>query len=274
MANHIQIKIITDNAQQQELLIAILSECGFDGFEEMDNCLDAYIPENIFDRSNLESLASDYHFSWSSLLIDERNWNAVWESNFSPVTVENFVGIRADFHAPINEVAYEIIITPKMSFGTGHHATTYIMMLQMKDLNIKNKTVFDFGTGTGILAILAEKLGAKSILAIDNDQWSITNAAENIQKNNCSHIELVLSDKPESAHKFDIILANINKNIILENISILTGQLEKKASLLLSGLLAEDENDIVEACKFLNLNHIKTVQKDKWICLLLTNCVS
>lgn len=271
MANHIQIKIITDNAEQQELLIAVLSECGFDGFEEMDNCLDAYIPENIFDRSNLESLASDFHFSWSSLLIDERNWNAVWESNFSPVTVETFVGIRADFHAPIKEVAYEIIITPKMSFGTGHHATTYMMMLQMKDLDINNKTVFDFGTGTGILAILAEKLGAISISAIDNDEWSIANAAENIQKNNCSNIDLILSDTPKSVNSYDIILANINKNIILENISILASQLKHNASLLLSGLLVEDEGDILTACKFLNLNHIKTVQKDKWICLILTN---
>src|SRR5882724_11850115 len=117
---------------------------------------------------------------------------------------------------------HEIIITPKMSFGTGHHATTYMMVKQMRGIDFNNKTVFDFGTGTGVLAILAEKLGALKIIAIDNDDWSITNAAENIQQNNCSKIQLLKTDNTEMNQQFDIILANINKNTILGNFSSLT----------------------------------------------------
>ena len=270
MAKYIQIKISTQNAAQQEMLIALLSEIGYEGFEESENLLDAFIPEDNFDKIALQNITRQYNFSWSSALINEQNWNALWESNFSPVTVETFVGIRADFHSPVPGVEYEIIITPKMSFGTGHHATTYMMMMQMKHLSIKDKDIFDFGTGTGILAILAEKLGAHTIFAIDNDEWSILNAAENIQKNNCRNIALSLSSTPLSVKKVDIILANINKNIILENLAILSGQLKNQASLLLSGLLAADEADIIHAATDLSLVHVKTIQKDKWICLLFT----
>jgi ribosomal protein L11 methyltransferase len=135
--------------------------------------------------------------------------------------VDHFVAVRADFHEPIKDVKYEIIITPKMSFGTGHHATTYMMMEQMRDANFTDKIVFDFGTGTGVLAILAEKMGAKKIMAIDSDEWSIENANENIKRNNCTAIELQLTNTADVKSEFDIILANINKNIILENLELL-----------------------------------------------------
>src|SRR5205085_7037613 len=137
-----------------------------------------------------------------------------WEKNFERVIIDDFVAIRAPFHKPIQKVTHEIVITPKMSFGTGHHATTFMMIQQMQDVDFKNKKVLDFGTGTGILAILAEKLGATKITAIDNDEWSISNANENIKTNNCRNIQLLLSDSPMLSQKFDVILANINKSVI------------------------------------------------------------
>jgi ribosomal protein L11 methyltransferase len=156
-----------------------------------------------------------------------------------------------------------------MSFGTGHHATTYMMIEQMRNIVFKNKTVFDFGTGTGILAILAEKLGAKSILAIDNDEWSINNAKENIEENNCRKIELVLTaNLPQN--KFDIVLANINKNIILQYLKEIKDLLPANGQLLVSGLLSEDENDILNSALKFNLKHVNTSRRVKWISIKFT----
>ncbi len=135
----------------------------------------------------LNDLTSSLQLSFSKTIIEETNWNQVWESNFDPVIVDDFVAVRAHFHEPIKNVQHEIVITPKMSFGTGHHATTYMMMQQMRELDFAGKNVFDFGTGTGVLAILAEKLGAQKVIAIDNDDWSIENADENVKRNNCTN---------------------------------------------------------------------------------------
>lgn len=246
MANHIQITFTGIQPEQQDVLIAHLSEAGFEGFEQNDLELKAFITENDYDKRLLQEMAFKYQLSFDQQIIAAQNWNEVWESNFQPVIVDDFVAIRADFHEPIKNVEHEIVITPKMSFGTGHHATTYMMVQQMRGIDLRNKTVFDFGTGTGILAILAEKLGAKKIIAIDNDEWSINNAAENIQKNDCSRIVLQQADNAEMTGHFDIILANINKNVIVENFSSLVSQLNAKGTLLLSGLLKEDEADILE----------------------------
>jgi len=181
------------------------------------------------------------------------------------------VAIRADFHAPIVNVENEILITPKMSFGTGHHATTFLMMQQMRNIDFNNKSVFDFGTGTGILAILAEKLGATSVFAIDNDEWSIENAKENAAKNACMHIDLALKDDPGGEETFDIILANINKNVILTYLSVLVNRLKKGGYLLLSGLLKEDEEDIQQAANQLPVKYISTTHKNNWICIMFLN---
>ena len=181
--------------------------------------------------------------------------------------MDNFVAVRADFHEPIKDVQYEIVITPKMSFGTGHHATTYMMMRQMREIDFKNKSVFDFGTGTGILAILAHKSGAASVTAIDNDEWSIKNAEENFQKNNCDTIVLKQRDAVLTDQTFDIILANITKNIILENFSVLSQQLNKNATLLLSGLLEDDEEDIITESRKYSLFPGTRLKEGNWLCL-------
>ncbi len=164
-----------------------------------------------------------------------------------------------------------------MSFGTGHHATTYMMLQQMKEIDFENKSVLDFGTGTGILAILAEKLGAKEILAIDNDECCIENSIENVQSNCCSKISIEKKYTPKSDQKFDIILANINKNVILENIHLLTSQLNEKGIILMSGLLESDEMELTQSLLKFNFVVTKSLKKLNWICLVIeshivTNC--
>ncbi|MGN6398899.1 MAG: 50S ribosomal protein L11 methyltransferase [Flavisolibacter sp.] len=265
--NSIQI-VITAIEEDQEILISQLEEFNANGFEQTEHSLIAYFAENNFDSYEINQLLKNYSFTIST--IEDRNWNEVWESNFQPVIVDNFCGIRADFHQPIKDVDYEIIITPKMSFGTGHHATTFMMVEQMRHLDFTSKTVFDFGTGTGILAILAEKLGAASIQAIDVDDWSIENAKENIEKNSSCNIDVVLSSKIP-AGKFDIILANINRNVIVQYLPELKNTLHENGSLLLSGLLTSDEKHIVEACNRQNFSLVKKTEKNNWISLLLVN---
>ena len=268
---YIQITISNLLPEQSDILVATLSTYGFDGFEENENSLTGFIAEDNFSEEELSSLAALYKFTYEKRLIKPTNWNEEWEKNFEAVIVDDFVAVRADFHAPIKNVEHEIIITPKMSFGTGHHATTYLMMQQMRRIAFKDKSVFDFGTGTGILAILAEKMGAKNIKAIDNDEWSINNAKENIERNNCAKISLLLGNEPPSKEKFDIILANINKNVILSFIFSLTELLNEKGQLILSGLLQDDENDILVIIKELQVNHIYTIHRNKWICIGLSN---
>lgn len=258
----IQIKIVADELLR-ETLIAQLSAIGYEAFEELPDSLQAFIPFDQYDASILKTVLTDLPFETTE--IEKQNWNALWESNFEPVQVADFVGIRASFHEAIQGVEHEIVITPKMSFGTGHHATTYLVMQAMRSLDWKDKTVFDFGTGTGILAILAEKLGAAKVWAIDNDDWCIENATENININACSHIQIEKADTAAMTRKFDLILANINKHIILENIPFLAQILEEKGIILLSGLLEEDEADILNACKSVGWKHQLTKSRNGWI---------
>ena len=185
--------------------------------------------------------------------------------------VDDFVGIRADFHEPVAGVEHEIVITPKMSFGTGHHATTFMMIQQMREIDFTGKSVFDFGTGTGILAILAEKQGASKIFAVDYDEWSIENAKENLAKNNCSKFVLKKADHAVGEGQYDILLANINKNVILENFSTLVKNMTPSGLLLLSGLLAEDEADIIQASTIFSLTIVKIISKNNWISLKLSH---
>jgi ribosomal protein L11 methyltransferase len=273
MKEYIQIEFRPVTTALSEMLVAALSEAGFDGFEEGDDSLKAYIPAREFDEKILNEITGEHAISYTKSVIEETNWNAVWESNFQPVLVEDpvshepWAGIRAHFHEPMPGLLYEILITPKMSFGTGHHATTYMMMQQMREIDFTGKKVFDFGTGTGVLAILAEKLGAARILATDNDEWSITNTIENLQHNQCSAVEVILMDTVPVTEQFDIILANINKNVILEHLAALVTQLRPGGIILFSGLLTEDETDIMKAIGNTSLQLQKKAVKNNWISL-------
>ncbi len=269
--NYLEIKIDHVSNEVAEIIIAQLSDLGFSGFEESENMLLAFIDETAFNENEVAEIFTSKQLNFSKKVLAQRNWNDEWEKNFDPVTVDDFVTIRAHFHETAKNVAHEIIITPKMSFGTGHHATTYLMMQQMRTLNFEDKSVVDFGTGTGVLAILAEKLGASAIQAIDNDDWSIANAQENIERNSCKRISVRLSGMLEFNKKFDLILANINKNVILEHFKVLANSIVQNGQLLLSGLLQEDEADILFAASALHLKHKETIARQKWICIHFTN---
>ena len=188
------IRITLNNVAEdaQDILVAQLSYLGFEGFEHNPDNLMAYINEDEFVEEELQAITGDQ--AYTTEIIAQQNWNALWESNFEPVIVDDFCIIRADFHNVQVTTPHEIIITPKMSFGTGHHATTQLMMILMKDMDFAGKQVLDFGTGTGVLAILAEQLGAAYALGIDNDEWAVNNALENIARNNCEKITIVQND--------------------------------------------------------------------------------
>jgi ribosomal protein L11 methyltransferase len=253
--------------EQCDILIAELSTVGFTGFEEMEDSLKAYIPAESFFEEDIKEICLSLNCSYHKEMIAETNWNALWESNFSPVIVDDFAGIRAHFHPPIANVHHEILITPKMSFGTGHHATTHLMIQQMRQLFFTGKQVFDFGTGTGVLAILAEKLGADNVLAIDNDDWSIDNTNENVEKNNCKRIIIQKANDAHTGQLFHIILANINKNVLLDNMTALNQQLLADGQLLISGLLIEDEEALKKAAEDEGLHFQQTWQRNGWICM-------
>jgi ribosomal protein L11 methyltransferase len=263
--NHLQVTIPTADPARQEVLIALLSNIGYEGFEQEDAALQAFIPESQFDAEALDELLRGHPYS--TLRLEERNWNDEWEKNFQPVQVEGFCAIRAHFHAPIPGVTHELVITPKMSFGTGHHATTYMMLLAMKDLDFQGRRVLDFGTGTGVLAILAERLGAGQVLAIDNDDWSIDNASENVAANHCTRITVRKSDCIPAAETFHIILANINKHVIVSQLAIMGQQLAPGGVILLSGLLTSDIEDVGNEAVKNNLSLTLEITKSGWICL-------
>ncbi len=267
MGNHIQITFTALQPEQQDILIAHLAEAGYEGFEEDRDELKAFIPEASYDRSLLKEFAFKYQVSYQEQKIEEQNWNAIWESGFQPVVIGEFAGIRAGFHPPLENLEHEIVITPKMSFGTGHHATTCLMIRQMQSIDFTGHTVFDFGTGTGILAILAEKLGAGKVVAVDHDDWSISNAADNLERNNCRNIILEKATGITGTDPYTIILANINRNIILENFPVLVERLAQNGVLLLSGLLEEDEPDILLEAKKYSLQLVKKTVENNWICL-------
>ncbi len=252
--------------QDDEQLIALLSDAAT-GFEQKDNELFAY----THDENVCREILSAFPFNFTVSVIEEKNWNQQWESSFEPVTInardKTYVHIRAAFHPPFAEAEQEIIITPKMSFGTGHHATTSMVVKNMKDIDFENKTVIDFGTGTGILAILAERSGASSILAIDNDEWSINNATENITVNNCSKIQLMLAEEIICTEPVDILIANINLNIILAHLQHMKNYLKPHGTLLLSGMLTEDAPKITEALRSFNFSEISVEDQKNWICV-------
>lgn len=263
--SHIQITFTDIQPEQQEWIIAHLAEAGFEGFEEKDDALIAYIQETGLDDQLLGEISFKYQLQYSRETIPDQNWNALWESNFPPVVIGNFVAVRADFHDSIPNVRHEIVITPKMSFGTGHHATTSMMLLQLRDLRVEGREVLDFGTGTGILAIMAEKLGASKVLAIDNDNWSIKNARENITRNDCSRISVIGDDSLAQNDVFDIILANINRHVIIEQFSSMVKQLREKGSLVLSGLLSSDQDVIIELARGHQLTLVNNHTQGSWI---------
>lgn len=271
MSSYTEIQFSITDSILRDILIAELSELDYEGFEEERGMLKAYIPAEKFDAATLDACVQPYALSYTKTVIGDRNWNEEWESNFRPVLVNDFCRIRAHFHPRAENVRYDIVITPKMSFGTGHHATTYLMIEAMAGLQWRDRHVFDFGTGTGVLAILAEQLGAGDVTAIDNDDWSIENARENLERNDCTKILLTKAERILVDKSFDIILANINRNVILQNLVPIQQHLSPKGVVLLSGLLEADEEIVLQRSQTVGLQLLSRSVRDSWLCLTMVN---
>ena len=296
--SYIQIAFNFNTQDQFDILVAQLADLGFDGFNEeeaatginngvgMSSILGVssglgagaghcktYILSTDFEEreieKELEIIFNKHQLTYSKSIIKEENWNAIWESNFEPVRVGDFVGIRAHFHPTFEPaVQFEIKITPKMSFGTGHHPTTFSVMQMMEHVNFIGKSVYDFGTGTGVLAILAEKLGASNVLAVDNDDWCIENANENILNNDTKGILIKKVDAAYQDRQFDIILANVNRHIIEANMQELTQVAHLGSELIISGLLIEDQEDMIKLATEKGWNFVKSQPLNGWVSLL------
>jgi ribosomal protein L11 methyltransferase len=254
-----------------EILIAELGDVGFESFVEHDNGVTAYIQKIEWNPNILDNLyvlgSNEFIISFSYFEVIQTNWNKEWEKNFNPIQVDNLVSIRAPFHKNPS-LKFDIVIEPKMSFGTGHHETTHMMIQHLLALDLENKKVLDMGCGTGILAIFAEKKGAQPIDAIDIDNWCYQNSLENIQRNGCNHITVLEGDSSLlKQKKYDIIIANINRNILISDMKTYTECLNKNGILLLSGFYKEDviiiENEVTKhGLSFENL-----LQKNNWVAL-------
>lgn len=253
-----------------EILLARLSQIEFDSFEETDSGLKAYIQKDFDDEDfvleQIESLAAA-QISYEKLNIQQVNWNEEWEKNFNPIQVDTRCYIRADFHEKLPHIQYDIEIQPKMSFGTGHHATTFLLVQFILDTDFNDKNVLDMGTGTGILGILAKMKDAKSVDAIDIDEWSFENAIENAQRNKVD-INVLQGGAERIPNKhYDIILANINKNVLLEDIVFYVQHLKKGGFLFLSGLYNFDEDDIRNETEKHGLTFVEKREQNEWIAL-------
>lgn len=268
MPAHIEIILSEPNPDTRDLAVPDLEALGFEGFEETDGLLKAYIPEDKLDEAALKALAGERGWSLTRSRIEEQNWNQLWESSFEPVVVGDFCAIRADFHDPVPGVELEIVITPKMSFGTGHHNTTYLMIERMRTLPLKGKRVVDFGTGTGVLAILAEQLGARSVWALDNDPWSIDNTIENMDRNHTRAMTVHLAEDLRKAPETDILLANINRHILLEHMPAMATLLAPGGYLLLSGILSGDGTALRASAEGQGLRLVDENGKGDWLCQL------
>ena len=254
----------------QDILIAELANIGYEGFVEEEECILAYIPQNEYNENLLAGISlwenENVLCTFTPAKVVQQNWNALWEKDYEPVVVDGICGIRADFHPQNTELIYDIIINPKMSFGTAHHETTRLMLSLLLNSAVKGEEVLDMGCGTGVLAILADKMGASSVIAIDNDEWAVNNSSENVRLNNSNNIKVKEGDASVIGQmKFSLILANINRNILLHDMEIYRDALKPDGLLFLSGFYSEDFEAINKLAGSLNLVHQRNLNLNNWI---------
>ncbi|MEZ7876161.1 MAG: 50S ribosomal protein L11 methyltransferase [Polaribacter sp.] len=258
-----------------EILIAELGNVGFESFVETENGVTAYIQKTDWNAEILADVfvlnSDEFSIEYNQNEVPQTNWNAEWEKNFEPIQVDDLVSIRAPFHENPN-LKYDIVIEPKMSFGTGHHETTHMMVQHLLQLDLENKKVLDMGCGTGILAIFAEMKGAKPLDAIDIDNWCYENSVENVTRNNCENISVYEGDATLLVDKkYDVIIANINRNILLMDMKVYTNCLQEGGILLLSGFYEQDIPVIdAEVIKY-GLKLEKFIQRNNWVALKYNN---
>ncbi|WP_040253111.1 50S ribosomal protein L11 methyltransferase [Psychroserpens mesophilus] len=254
-----------------EILIAELGYAGFESFVETEEGVTAYIQKDEWYETILDDIqilnSKEFEISFTSEEIEQTNWNAEWEKNFNPIIVDDLCSVRAPFHEKPN-TTYDIIIEPKMSFGTGHHETTHMMIQHILKHEFTDKSVLDMGCGTGVLAILTEMKGAKPIDAIDYDNWCYLNSLENVERNNANHITVIEGDASVLTGKhYDIIIANINRNILLNDMKTYTKALNASGILFLSGFYNDDIPIIEAECNKYGLKHVETLERNNWVAL-------
>jgi len=254
-----------------EILIAQLGFAGFESFVENEDGVTAYIQENDWNEQILNTIqilnSEEFNFTIKEEVIEQTNWNSEWEKNFNPIQVDGKVSVRAPFHENPN-LEFDIVIEPKMSFGTGHHETTHMMIQHLLSLNVANKKVLDMGCGTGILAIFAEMKGAKPIDAIDIDTWCYENSLENVQRNNCKHITVFEGDATLLTNKrYDVIIANINRNILLNDMQAYMNCLNEDGVILFSGFYKEDIPIIDAEVSKYQLKLDTVIERNNWVAL-------
>ena len=259
--------VLSEKDYLSDIVVAKLNEIEFESYIETEDGVNAYIQEKFYNKEKLNFVLSDlqklFKFEYSVKDINQENWNSNWEENFEPVEINEQCVIRAHFHEKV-DCKFDIIITPKMSFGTGHHETTFLMMNEMFDMNFKGKLVLDMGCGTGVLAILSKMLGSKDTLGIDIDEWSYKNSKENAVLNNLNSIKFLLGDINSVKGSFDIILANINRNVILSDLDRYYQSMKENSEILLSGFLSDDVKLIREKAESLGLSLVSHKNKNKW----------
>ena len=268
-----QIPIRTWSRTEREILLARMSEIGFEGFIENDDQIQAYILAEVFSGDifnllidDLAALGMKVQYMFHECV--EQNWNEEWEKKFNPVVIDEKVLIRAPFHHSDNDLPCTIIIEPKMSFGTGHHHTTRLMIEAMINLELENCRILDMGCGTGVLGIYACFRGATSVLGVDNDQWAYDNALENVQKNKATAMEVRFGDAGSlEGTEFDVDLANITRNILVRDLPEYHRHLTLGGILLVSGFLAEDVQFVLDAAYQCGMEHLQTAEVSNWISL-------
>ena len=257
-----------------EILIAQLSQLGFDSFQENNDCISAYIDSSVLSTVKVQDIqilnSTEFNISFESNNVKKQNWNIKWESNFDPIYVDKICCVRAPFHKKSN-FKYDLVIEPKMSFGTGHHETTLMMISFILANSFYNSSVCDIGSGTAVLAILAEKRGANRIDAIDIDNWCYLNSIENIKRNNSENINVYEGEVEKLMHfKYDNIFANINLNVLLADIPIYSKMLNRDGVLYLSGFYKKDINSIEKVAEISNLSLVDSKVKNQWVALKFT----
>jgi ribosomal protein L11 methyltransferase len=273
MSNYVELTVTVEPKEQgSDVLIAQLSELNYESFVENENGFCAYIQEENYDESLLKQTFSElnefFKIDHSIKVIPQQNWNKEWESSFQPIEVEGKCYIRAPFHDPKPGFKYDVIIEPKMSFGTGHHNTTQLMIGKLMLLNVKNRSLLDMGCGTGVLAIVASMMGADPITAIDIDDWSFENTKENLEKNNINNVLVHKGDAQILQKKiFNTILANINKNVLLADMPIYVRSLENGGNLILSGFFETDVKELSDKASELGLQFEDKAVSEQWTML-------
>ncbi len=262
--DYIEIRIYPASEEKREIIISLLAEVNFESFKETEDELLAYIQFNKYSREDIKRVCDQFEVKFFEKRIPDQDWNIEWEKNFEPVLIAGRCYIRAPFHTAQPDYAFELIIEPKMSFGTAHHETTVLMIEMMMEMDFNDKKVLDVGCGTGILGILAGKMGASEVDAIDNDSWAFTNAMENKERNHAALMNVKMGDLDVAGPDYNILLANINRNVLLSHIPEYSKRI-KKGVLMMSGFYDEDFGIIRKTAELYSFTLDRVLTKNQWV---------